>query len=306
MLALLAGLAGQAVAASQPIVTILDGEATLVRGAQRFVLAEGMRLRSDDILHTAAGARLVRLELGDGAVLDLGPDTRLMLAPRGQRTAYLSQGWAKLASAKGGDGAIGTPRLALSSLEGTAVLRVAADHTVAYLERGLVQWQDRRDVAANTTTGLREGHAAVLRGTEAAVVAPRPPADWLKDLPRSFADSLPQRAALFQAKSVEPSSPGRPGYAELAPWLHAEPAVRQGLVQRFLPLAQDKPFRAALVADMRLHPEWDRVLFPEKYRPKPPPVARAPKPAASAPAAADPAGVAVAPPAAPLTLSEKP
>jgi hypothetical protein len=26
-----------------------------------------------------------------------------------------------------------------------------------------------------------------------------------------------------------------------------------------------------VIANMRFHPEWDRILFPEKYEPKPPP-----------------------------------
>jgi hypothetical protein len=308
--ALLAATAWQAAAAApQAIVTILDGEAALIRGAQRFAIGEGMRLRGDDIVHTTPAARLTRVEFTDGSVLDLGPDTRLMIAARGPRLGYVAQGWAKLAAPKGGgDAALGSPSLGLSNLEGSAVLRVAPDHSVAYLESGQVHWQDRRDAAPAPASPLREGHAALLRGADAAQVAARPPADWLKDLPRAFADSLPQRARMFQAKLVEPAGPSRPAYAELAPWLHAEPAVRQGLAQRFVPLAQDKPFRAALVAEMKQHPEWDRVLFPEKYRPKPKPkpvvavkAAPAPEPA-PAPASTD---LAIAP-SQTSTVSEKP
>jgi len=31
--------------------------------------------------------------------------------------------------------------------------------------------------------------------------------------------------------------------------------------------------QAELVADLRAHPEWDPILFPEKYRPNEPPLA---------------------------------
>ena len=42
-------------------------------------------------------------------------------------------------------------------------------------------------------------------------------------------------------------------------------------MQRFIPKAHDPAFRQALVANLRSHPEWDPILFPEKYKPKPPP-----------------------------------
>jgi len=41
-------------------------------------------------------------------------------------------------------------------------------------------------------------------------------------------------------------------------------------VTRWRALAKRPDVRAGLVADMAAHPEWDRTLFPEKYRPKPP------------------------------------
>ena len=53
---------------------------------------------------------------------------------------------------------------------------------------------------------------------------------------------------------------------------------------------------ASKVAELRAHPEWDRVLFPEKYRPKPVVVANRPAPAAAAAAAS-------APEPAPVTVS---
>ena len=71
-------------AAANPVglLTIVDGEAALLRDTQRFVAAEGQRLRSDDIVRSAATTRLLRIELTDGTLLDLGPDTELLLQPR--------------------------------------------------------------------------------------------------------------------------------------------------------------------------------------------------------------------------------
>jgi hypothetical protein len=64
--------------------------------------------------------------------------------------------------------------------------------------------------------------------------------------------------------------PAQPvAFAEVAAWIDGEAALRSQAVQRFAPRAGEREFRAALVAGLRSHPEWDRTLFPEKYRPKP-------------------------------------
>ena len=265
----LALLAGSAFAAPQAIVTIVDGEVTLIRDTQRFAAAEGLRLRSDDIVHTGTAARLVRIEFTDGSVLDLGPDSQVLLPSGGSRTAYIAQGWAKLAGAKGSQLSIGTPRLELARLEGTAVLRVAKDQSAVFVEAGRAELQDRRNGQPMQTPALRDGQTLVLRGDEPAAVQARPPAEMLAQLPRGFADSLPLRARVFQFRPVEPGAGAEVRYAEVSPWLNAETTVRSPLVARFRPLARDREFRAGLVADLRAHPEWDRVLHPAKYRPKP-------------------------------------
>ena len=63
-------------------VTIADGEAVLIRGAMRYQLAEGVRLAKDDIVETSAKGRLLRIEFSDGLILDLGPESRAILAPK--------------------------------------------------------------------------------------------------------------------------------------------------------------------------------------------------------------------------------
>jgi hypothetical protein len=40
------------------------------------------------------------------------------------------------------------------------------------------------------------------------------------------------------------------------------------MVSRFKTRASDPAFRSALVSNLRFHPEWDPVLYPEKYEPK--------------------------------------
>jgi hypothetical protein len=43
---------------------------------------------------------------------------------------------------------------------------------------------------------------------------------------------------------------------------------RRGFVRQFTPRLRDASFRQALAAGLKAHPEWDRILYPEKYRRK--------------------------------------
>jgi len=291
-------------AASIGIVTIVDGDVAVLRDTQRFAAAEGLRVRNDDILRTGPDAKLARIELADGTTLDLGPDTEVMLQPRaggafGERAAtlYLARGWLKIGTAaEPGVAGVASTTIDLQHLSGTVVLRAAAGATLLFVEAGQAQVADVQDGRPAKPQSLKDGDTLVKRSNEATRLARRPPADLLQGMPRAFADSLPRRAARFQANPVEPGAATPVAYAEVSRWLNGEPPLRALAVPRFTPRVSDRSFRASLVAELRAHPEWDRVLFPEKYRPKPVVVANRPAPAAAAAAAS-------APEPAPVTVS---
>jgi hypothetical protein len=284
--ALLAALLPGVVAATTiGLVTIVDGEVAVLRDTQRFSAAEGLRLRADDIVRTGSQTKLVRLELGDGTTLDLGPATELLLRPTarlGGRASllYLARGWLKVGAAAGageGAGSIAAPQLDVPRVAGTAVLHVAPQAALVFAETGTVDLDDR--------DRLRDGDAWVRRAGTAGSLLKRPPADLMQGLPRAFVDSLPRRSARFENRNVDPGPAEVVRYAEVAHWLNAEAPLRAAFVPRFAARARDREFRAGLVAELRAHPEWDRTLFPEKYRPKPVVTVRRPAPAASSPAA---------------------
>lgn len=273
LLAVMAMPAGAVRAAPIGTVTIAEGEAAVVREAQRFAAVEGLRLHDDDIVRTGAGAPLLRIELGDGTALDLGPATELMLQPRaagrlGERAAllYLARGWLKVSTGANGAAGLASPLADLRRIEGTAVMRVSGQAALVFVEAGQARVAEAGREAAFALAG---GDAFVRRTGEAATTARRPPADLLNGLPRAFADSLPRRAARFVAAPAAPGSAQPVAFAEVAAWIDGEPALRSLAVQRFASRAGEREFRAALVAGLRSHPEWDRTLFPEKYRPKP-------------------------------------
>lgn len=295
-LAALCGLAGAlAVHAAQlPVLaSILDGEAALLRESGRFAVAEGVRLDSGDIVETGDQARLLRLEFADGTIVDLGPATRALVAPRltGKGAAaaaphlYVLQGWFKLITPAGGKGAAAatvlTPSHALSEAAGQQVALSEPAGLQLFCEAGAATLQERIAKPAEPIR-LKAGEYFSRLGSEKAALKPRPGPAFIQAVPRSFLDPLPSRAALFKDREVVPKRTADLAYDDVAAWLSAESALRSPFVARWRALARRPDFRAGLVAHMRSHPEWDRIVFPEKYLPKrPPPTPGAPRPATS-------------------------
>jgi len=83
-------------------------------------------------------------------------------------------------------------------------------------------------------------------------------------------DPLPSRMARYKEREVQPKRLDEASYAEVETWLKAPPEIRRPMVARFRPRVSDPAFRAALVTNLKFHPEWDPILIPEKYKPKEP------------------------------------
>jgi len=91
-------------------------------------------------------------------------------------------------------------------------------------------------------------------------------------------------------------------------WLDAEPMIRRRFVHEWAAKADDGAFRQRLGARLARHPEWEPVLYPERFEPKPPAAAVAPPPApvASAPPAPQAGGSAPVNPSVPLSATPEP
>jgi hypothetical protein len=232
----------------------------------RLALAEGVALRQGDIVETGARTRLLRLEFDDGASLAMGADTRVQLAPglpgergRAAPRAYLLGGWAKLAAAAS-PLALATRWFDLAGVGKVAVVRVQADGAQVFVESG----EARLQMPATPPLALKAGG---LVGVDKAaptkpVLSPTPTPAFVQAVPRAFLDTLPARAATFKGKDPQPRRLGEPSYAELQPWLDAEPALRRANLARWRPLAADADFRKPLRAALPAHPEWAAVLAP--------------------------------------------
>lgn len=257
-------------------VTILEGEAALLRGTTRYILAEGVRLQEGDIVHTA-GKALVRLEFGDGSMLDLGMDSRLLTtsSTRGSqsersRQHTLLSGLMKLTYGKQSKMShhLSTPHLALTTSNAVAVVQTSASDASLFVESGEVRITELASKGEGASVRVKGGDFYTRKGGQRGVVAPRPPQAFISALPRGFLDTIPFRSARFKDREVAPKRAGEISYGDVEIWLKADREVRRTLMRRWQPRARDPEFRSALIANLKHHPEWDPILFPEKYKPK--------------------------------------
>lgn len=264
-------------AAALATATIVDGTPTLLRASNKLTLAEGTRLAAEDIVETGA-ARHLRIEFADGLLLDLGPATSVLLMPRlagdpARRAArlYLLRGAAKLSMPAKAPAAPG-PLLTTAGLDVQATKRglvfvLEGAQANVFAESGEATLAERRAGKLQPALRLKEGEFFASSGAAPGEVSASPRAGFIPRLPKAFLDTLPARAALFRDKEPASAAAGTLVYADVQPWIDAEPALRSGFVTRWRALARQAEFRKGLEAGLAAHPEWDRVLHPEKYLP---------------------------------------
>lgn len=248
------------------IVGIVEGGATLIRATTRYTLAEGVALNEQDIVETAPGG-FVQIEMPDGVLVGVGESTRLMLRPRvgkGLNAAplFLLQGWLK--STASADFGYASPSFEIATKAATTVVNTVGETHEVFVESGTARLMLRD--AAHTTQSIAGGDFAQRREGVTPTLARRASPEFLTKLPRQFRDRLPARAAQFAKRPVSPKALGEITYADVAPWLRTEPAMRL----QFLPLwkaraASDLTFRAGAKADLAQHPEWEPFADPEGY-----------------------------------------
>jgi len=274
------------------VVTLGGGAAALMRSAGRFALSEGVRIHGGDILEVPDKG-LLQIELADGTRLSLGPQSRfhvaaLTSAPAASRGAkgaavsdfYLLHGWAKFAlPSSAAPLRVTTPLFGLGSADAVSVLQVEGAEASLFVERGGLRLAEGFVRATPTSpVAVSAGQFYARKADQKGVLQARPTPSFIGGMPGYYRDNLPERLARFKDRDVSPRRQGDLAYQDVEPWLKGPPEVRRPLMQRLRAHAQDPEFRKALIANMRFHPEWDRILFPERYLPKPVPDA-APAPA---------------------------
>lgn len=254
------------------LVTIVDGESVLIDGVRSTVATEGQKVGDETLVRTGPKTTLLRVEWPDGSAADFGPDTQAMLNPsgfgvRGGRTpsVYLMRGWLKLSAMGSGPSAgLLAPRVDVQPFKGALVVMVSGDETWLFAEGGSAPVIERELKPASNLT-LKNGEVYLRLGAAKGAVAPRPTPAQMQRVPRGFRDSLPLRSAALKDKAVSPKAAPAPSYADVRDWLQAELPLRRNVTRRYAERARDPAFRAALAENLARHPEWEPVLFPERF-----------------------------------------
>jgi FecR protein len=288
----LAALLGASPAQADPlaVVGILQGTAVLVRQTTRYTLVEGAALSEGDIVETAPGA-FAQIEFEDGAIIGVGESSQVIVKPKlvGLKTTvaprlYLLEGWVKAAPPPKAptEVVVLCPRFEAGTRGGAVVVHLDAKGYALFGE-GAGAWLAQRD-APRATVALKGGEfASVARLADKPAVTPRMSAEFLQQLPKMYRDALPPRAALYANRYPVLKPLGPIDYGDVKAWMHSEPGIRLALSKQWRSRASDRAFRADLVTNLSAHMEWERVLFPERFLPKKPPVPQPPPRPASAP-----------------------
>jgi hypothetical protein len=265
-------------------ITILEGSALVYRGTGRVHAVPGLRLTRGDIIETAAST-FVQIELVDRSAVQLGPATRMMITAPGsrqktERSLYVLDGWVKMDGSKR-DAAAGpgfdmrTPLVELPANSGVVVMRHSPSDLGLFVERGDARLGERQANGSVVVVPLKVNDFYVKRQGAHGAMSSGATRAFIAEVPRDFRDSLPPMLEKFADRLVQPPEASEFVYADVEHWLKAESPVRRSVMPRWRWKVREPAFRSALIANLSAHPEWDPILFPEKYLPKPPPVPRA-------------------------------
>ncbi len=248
------------------IVTVLDGPSRLIRGVSLYAPAEGSRVRPGDILEVDDGA-LIQVEFPDGVAVSIAGPGRAMLlsfgaaASRAPVEVFLLSGFFKGAAPSTAQLKVTTPHLDAAATGGTMVIRESAGAVALFDETGQVVMD-----GPGGPSRLRGGDFCARRGDQRPLIANRPDPSFVAAVPRPFLDALPARWSKFADREAPLKGPREFTYEQVEAWLGTSPAIRRILVARWQSKANDPAFRKALLANLRNHPEWYGVLFPDKQQ----------------------------------------
>jgi len=254
--------------------TLIEGSLKIIRGTTLLQAGEGARLRTGDILATSDPG-FAQLEFVKGPIVALGPATRVYLMGHGADVAELVMlsGWLKAENHESATAyRYNTPELAGTTGDGTLLVHASTGSAEIFVESGAAKVAEvTPGGGASTRGGAAKAGQFFSRGPGKPVTsAARPDSAFLESMPRPFRDTLPSRLARFSGKAVEPKREHEVSYQDVGAWLTMNRAWRRGFVERFQSRVNDAAFRRGLETHLGEHPEWDRILHPEKYEPKPP------------------------------------
>jgi hypothetical protein len=209
-------------------ITFAEQAVHLGRDTGMYSAGRGTVLQADDLVDS--GKATIQLDLA-GSTVAVGPDSQVFI--RSAAELVLLKGWLKVRGA-----AVRGPRLSTSGVRfdstgATVTLHAAPGTSELFPESGDLPVTELAGGKAQRSSKVPREQFGVKNGSAALKLAARPPRDFLAAMPHAFLDALIPVTA--KGPAVPPRRERRATFAELAPMLAEQPALRQQLQRRFQP-----------------------------------------------------------------------
>lgn len=252
-------------AAAVGAITDVHGEVRLQRGDALFAAAAGVDVEEDDLIETGANAG-VQIEMGDGSLFKLGPQSRVLLSDykldtdRGVLDAGIDvlSGWLRFAVGKLRRAdrryEFNTPTMTIGVRGTEGVIEAVPEHSSLLLEEGEVvtRGQDAGSVPIRAGEFIERRRAQPFHRPGAV-----PPA-FRQRMPGLVQARLARRAQLLQQRGVPPRQIRKILREDRQRYLQQHPHLRHKLEQRFRERAQHPDQLRNKEPERRQHPQPNR------------------------------------------------
>ncbi len=234
------------------VITDASGTVKILRGDNYYQAAQGVNVLSQDIVETPSGGS-AQLEMNDGSILRLGPDSRLALSEyhlddQGNVVSAVLDvisGWLRFQVAKLHQAAafnIDTPVMTIGIRGTEGMIDAEEDKGGLYLEEGAVRvkTQDQASVGPQVTrisTGqyIERSRGQMFSSSNAM------PAAFRNRMPPAFRARLVRRIQFLQERGVPPRRIRRLTRRDADRFLSRHPHMRAQMQQQFRKRLRDHP-----------------------------------------------------------------
>lgn len=251
------------------VVTILDGNARVLRGVSWYKLVEGARVQDGDVIDAADRAQ-VQVELVTGPIVNFAGPAEVLALSGGSREGkqpapaemYLTRGWLKSAvKAPGVALRVRSPSGSIVAGDAVTVMHAESEALEAFVERGSATLvEPGKGSTDGTAHEVKSGDFAIRASDRPFATAGAAPQKFVAAMPRHFRDPLPARAAQYQVARVQLVADRPISYPEAEPWLTGP--YRRVFLKRFQSRLGDPEFRSPVMAKLQAYPEWQAALAP--------------------------------------------
>jgi hypothetical protein len=251
------------------VITLADNPIQITRNTSLLNAKLGVALQKGDIVET--GLSNAQIEVSPDMILAFAPESKGYLVSIEKGGAVCTdviviKGWVKAFtknSSAGGCIKITSPLMGVLLENGASIVQVSNDKTAMFAEDSghTITALGERGKADAEIKVSREQYASRLAGQDIKVL-PRPPKEFIAEMPMIFRDQITSTANRLKNTKVEAEFIREVEYQDIEAWLKSNIAPRSSFVNRFKPRLKDANFRKQLDVQLGQTPDWKNILHP--------------------------------------------